>query len=103
MLSEFHDLSQRLSVTYQRGHREDAEPPTDRRSTSIPWCTDGRPLSIVVGAGTDHLELRASRVFPRAFHPDDGRVLRNTRARAASASGCRAARVRQAAASRTAC
>jgi pyruvate-formate lyase-activating enzyme len=75
MLSEFHDLSQRLSVTYQRGRREDAEPPTDPKVDEYPLVHGWAPLSIVVGAGTDHLELRASCVFPRAFHPNDGRVL----------------------------
>ena len=33
------------------------------------------PLSIVVGAGVDRIGLRASRVFPSAFHPDDQRAL----------------------------
>jgi MoaA/NifB/PqqE/SkfB family radical SAM enzyme len=74
-LSEFHDLSQRLSVTDQRGRREDAEPPTDPKVDEYPLVHGWAPLSIVVGAGTHHLELHASRVFPQAFHPSDGRVL----------------------------
>jgi hypothetical protein len=61
-LSEFHDLSQHLTV---EGSGAD----------DYPLVHGWGPLSIVVGAGTDHLQLRASPVFPRAFHPGDGRDL----------------------------
>ena len=73
-LSEFHDLSQRLSVAPQ-GPREEVAARPDSKVDTYPLVHGWAPLSIVVGAGTDHLELHASRVFPQAFYPSDGRVL----------------------------
>jgi sulfatase maturation enzyme AslB (radical SAM superfamily) len=74
-LSEFHDLSQRLTIAAQQSRREDVESRTDLKVDEYPLVHGWAPLSIVVDAGTDHLELRASRVFPQGFHPSDGRVL----------------------------
>ncbi len=62
-LSEFHDLSQRLGVESGSNVEE------------FPLVHGWAPLSIVVGAGVDRISLRASRVFPSAFHPDDQRAL----------------------------
>jgi len=61
-LTEFHDLTQRLRIGNE---------PVEGYALVQGWA----PLSIVVAPGTDHLDLRASRVFPRALHPGDGRVL----------------------------
>ena len=62
-LSEFHDLSQRLGVE------------SGSNVEDFPLVHGWAPLSIVVGAGVDRIGLRASRVFPSAFHPDDQRAL----------------------------
>ena len=62
-LSEFHDLSQRLGVE------------SGSNVEDFPLVHGWAPLSIVVGAGVDRISLRASRVFPSAFHPDDQRAL----------------------------
>ncbi len=61
-LSEFHDLSQHLVVG-------------DLVTGDYPLVHGWAPVSIPIGAGTDHLQLHASRLFPNAFHPDDARVL----------------------------
>ncbi len=61
-LSEFHDLSQRLVVE-------------SSSTEAFPLVHGWAPTSIVIGAGVDHVALRASRLFPLAHHPDDRRVL----------------------------
>jgi hypothetical protein len=61
-LSEFQDLSQRLTVDSGR---------IEEFALVQGWS----PISVIVDAGVDRVVLRASRIFPHSFHPADPRVL----------------------------
>ncbi len=59
--SEFHDLSQRLETSL------DGE--------ACELVHGWSPISLQVPGGVDHVDLRASKIFPRAYYPADRRTL----------------------------
>ena len=59
--SEFHDLSQRLETSLGGGPAE----------LTHGWS----PMSLVVPAGIDQVELRANKTFPSGYYPADSRTL----------------------------
>ena len=63
LLSEFHDLSQTLTV--KAGDR------MERCALVHGWSS----LSFMLPAGTDRVELAVDRVFPHRYHPSDSRTL----------------------------
>ncbi|HWP67026.1 MAG TPA: radical SAM protein, partial [Candidatus Limnocylindria bacterium] len=63
VLSEFRDLSQHLIVT------------AGGRTHDCPLPQGWAPLSLPLPGGVDAAELRASKIFPQAYHPADPRTL----------------------------